>query len=169
MISIAVLVVLAAGILFWKSKPEASLSVGAGAVNNAINGESGTVAGAETKLVATVYKSPTCGCCGEYISYLKKQGFEVAMENKSDMKPIKKLYGIPQDMQSCHTTVMGDYVVEGHVPIEAIQKLLKEKPEIDGIALPGMPQGSPGMPGIKQGKFEIFGLKGGESKEFMSL
>ena len=161
-IGIVMLAVIAAGIFFWKAKLETpSFS----AADNA----AGAVAGAEVKLAATVYKSPTCGCCGEYISYLKKRGFEVKTENKTDMTAIKVQYGIPESMQSCHTTVMGDYVVEGHIPVEAIQKLLTEKPDIGAIALPGMPQGSPGMPGVKEGKFEIFGLKDGESEEFMSL
>ena len=161
-ISVIILAVIVAGIFFWKPKPETPSF-------SAADTAAGAVAGAETKLSATVYKSPTCGCCGEDISYLKKQGFEVKTENKTDMSAIKVQYGIPENMQSCHTTVMGDYVVEGHIPVEAIQKLLTEKPDIGAIALPGMPQGSPGMPGVKEGKFEIFGLKDGESEEFMSL
>lgn len=159
-VSIVLMAIFLAGAFLWKSgsnAPPASVA------------SSGAAAGEEVKLAATVYKSPTCGCCGEYILYLKKQGFEVKTENKTDMNAIKVEYGISENMQSCHTTVMGDYVIEGHVPIEAIRKLVTEKPDIDGIALPGMPQGSPGMPGTKEGEFEIFGLKGGASEGFMSL
>jgi len=72
-------------------------------------------------------------------------------------------------MQSCHTTEIGDYFVEGHVPIEAIDKLLAEKPDIDGITLPDMPAGSPGMPGVKREEFVIYSLKDGESSEFMRI
>lgn len=158
--SVVIIAVFAAGVFLWKSGSEAP---------SADVSSSGAAAGEEVKLAATVYKSPTCGCCGEYISYLKDQGFEVKMENKTDMNSIKVQYGIPENMQSCHTTVMGDYIIEGHVPIEAIRKLVTEKPDIDGIALPGMPQGSPGMPGTKEGEFEIFGLIGGASEGFMSL
>lgn len=116
---------------------------------------------------AIVYKTPSCGCCGNYVSYLKGQGFDVEVKNMSDLSEIKSQYNIPPPMQSCHTTIIGDYAVEGHMPIEAIEKLLAERPEIDGIALPGMPSGSPGMPGIKQTSFEIHGLKDGAMSEFM--
>lgn len=109
---------------------------------------------------ATVYKNPTCGCCGVYITYLRKQGFVVKVENMNSLSSIKKKYQIPSDMGSCHTTVVGDYVIEGHVPVEAINKLLTEKPDITGIALPNMPSGSPGMPGKKQGAFTIYSLNG---------
>lgn len=125
---------------------------------------------ADTPKTAIVYKSPTCGCCMAWISYLKKQGFEVTVENKQDMTPVKTEYGVPASMRSCHTAVIGDYVVEGHIPIEAITKLLTEKPAIDGIAMPGMPDGSPGMPGKKQEPFVISSLQDGQvTGEFMSL
>jgi hypothetical protein len=118
---------------------------------------------------AIVYKSPTCGCCGNYITYLRSKGFDVEVKNVQDADSIKDKYGIPYEMSSCHTTVIGDYFVEGHVPVEAVDKLLTEKPDIDGIALPGMPAGSPGMPGFKRGEFIIHSLNEGEVSEFMSL
>ena len=121
------------------------------------------------KIKAVVYKSPTCGCCVQYVAYLKKQGFEVETVSTDDMASIKDQHGIKGNMESCHTTIIGDYFIEGHIPMEAVSKLLTEKPEIDGIALPEMPAGSPGMPGIKAGAFEIYGIKGGESSDFMSL
>ena len=106
----------------------------------------------------TVYKSQTCGCCGVYITYLRNRGFDVNVETMDDMDAIKKKYDIPEDKQSCHTSIIDDYVVEGHVPLEAINKMLDEKPTINGIALPDMPAGSPGMPGNKQGLFTIYSL-----------
>ena len=93
----------------------------------------------------TVFRSPTCGCCGKWIEHAEAAGFQVKDEITEDMAAIKQQYGVPQTMTSCHTTVVGDYVVEGHVPVEDVQKLLTEKPDVVGIAVPGMPIGSPGM------------------------
>lgn len=84
------------------------------------------------------------------------------------MLSVKEKYQIPPEMESCHTSVIGDYFVEGHMPVEVIDKLLEEKPEINGITLPGMPQGSPGMAGLKSGKWTIYSLSNGQSSEFLS-
>lgn len=121
-------------------------------VNISQNGENNNAAYAGT---VTVFKSPTCGCCGNYISYLEGRGFNVETVNEQDMAGIKTQYKIPQTLESCHTSVVGDYVVEGHIPTEVIEKLLAEKPAIAGIALADMPSGSPGMPGAKFAPFEI--------------
>ncbi len=86
-----------------------------------------------------------------------------------DMTSIKQAYQIPQNMISCHTAVIEDYFVEGHVPVEAIKKMLEEKPAIDGIALPGMPPGSPGMPGKKTEALKIYALSDGKKSEFMVI
>lgn len=117
----------------------------------------------------TVYKSSTCGCCGGYVSELKRKGFNVKVINLDNMNSIKSEYNIPRHMQSCHTMIIGDYFVEGHVPIEAVNKLLSEKPDIDGIALPDMPSGSPGMPGSKRGLWKIYSLKDGVDSDFMNM
>jgi hypothetical protein len=82
---------------------------------------------------------------------------------------IKQKYNIPVEMQSCHTTILGKYFIEGHVPLEAVNKLLKEQPDIDGIALPGMPIGTPGMPGDKDEPYVIYQLKDGKSSVFMTI
>lgn len=119
---------------------------------------------------ATVFYSPTCSCCLEYIPYLKRQGFKVKTAPTNDMLSIKEKYQIPQEIETCHTTIIGDYFVEGHMPIKAIKKLLEEKPDILGIALPGMPEGSPGMGGFKIGEFKIYGiLKQGTVSDFMDI
>ncbi len=116
-----------------------------------------------------VFKSPTCGCCTLYVPYLKKNGFAVETKNEN-MIHIRKKYQIPSAMESCHTTIIGDYFIEGHVPMEAINKLLEEKPDIKGISLPGMPSGSPGMPGPKTKPFIIYAIsKEGTRSEFMRL
>ncbi|MEO5334509.1 MAG: DUF411 domain-containing protein [Magnetococcus sp. YQC-5] len=107
---------------------------------------------------ATVYKSPYCGCCAGYVDFLKEQGFQVEVESVMDMDPIKRSLGVAKEMDSCHTTKIGGYVVEGHVPLNVLQRLLTEKPNIPGIALPGMPTGVPGMPGAQE-KWTIYTLE----------
>ncbi len=106
------------------------------------------------------YYGEGCGCCKEYLGYLKRKGFEVNAEvlTEEELTKLKQDLGIPYELSSCHTALINNYIVEGHMPIEAIEKLLTEKPEIKGIALPGMPSGSPGMPGFKTGPFKIHSL-----------
>lgn len=119
----------------------------------------------------TVYKSNTCGCCSLYVDYLRGKGkMNVEVVNLDDISKIKTQYNVPSMLQSCHTTVIGDYFIEGHIPLEAIQKLMAEKPDILGIAMPGMPSGSPGMPGSKTGDFLIYSVKkDGTYDTFMTL
>jgi len=107
----------------------------------------------------TVYKSPQCGCCDKWVGHLQENGFEVDLRMVNDTGPIKKKFGVPRKFSSCHTAVVGDYWVEGHVPADLIQKLLAEHPEnIRGIAVPGMPIGSPGMESPKPMKYEVFSV-----------
>lgn len=113
----------------------------------------------------TVYKSQSCGCCDGYITHLKREGMNVEVVSQPDVTNTKDQYGVPADMRSCHTSVVGKYFVEGHVPIEAINKLISEKPDIKGIALPGMPSAAPGMPGKKEGKFKVMAVKNDGSTE----
>lgn len=121
--------------------------------------------------VVTVYKSPTCGCCGVWASYMQREGYKVETENIQDMSEIKKRLGVPYELESCHTSEIGGYVVEGHIPNEAIEKLLAEKPDIKGIGMAGMPSGSPGMPGPKTEDFVIYEIthEGTKGDVFMSI
>ena len=117
-----------------------------------------------------IYKSASCGCCTIYGSYFKSEGdSDAKIITTDELDSIKTKYGIPLELQSCHTTIIGDYFIEGHVPLEAVEKLLEEKPDIDGIALPGMPVGSPGMPGPKEGSFKIYAISNGAAYEFMII
>lgn len=120
---------------------------------------------AETKK-ATVYKSPECGCCAGYADYLQKNGFAVDVKNLADLAAVKRLAGVPPTLEACHTTMVEGYVVEGHVPMPTLNRLLTEKPKIKGIALPGMPEGSPGMSGRKKEPFTIYELTDGEPKVY---
>jgi hypothetical protein len=105
----------------------------------------------------TLYKSPTCGCCEKYVDYLRENGFAVKAIDENDMDAVKKRHGVSH-LASCHTALVGGYVVEGHVPVGAIRKLLKEKPAITGISAPGMPQNSPGMGEMKKGTLTIYAV-----------
>jgi hypothetical protein len=118
-----------------------------------------------------IYKSLSCGCCAIYSSYVDgKVSPKVNTINVQDTYEIKEMHGVPSELQSCHTTIIGDYFVEGHIPLEAIEKLLSEKPDIAGIAMPGMPSGSPGMPGKKYGDFIIYAVNhDGSYGEFMRI
>lgn len=93
----------------------------------------------------TVYKSPTCQCCGKWVDYLREEGFEVETSDLEDMSQIKRQYNVPNELASCHTGVIGGYVVEGHVPADDIRRLLEEQPNVAGLTVPRMPVGSPGM------------------------
>jgi hypothetical protein len=108
-----------------------------------------------------VYKSPTCGCCKKWVSHLEKNGYTVEVHNQSRSKlsAIKAEMGVPGGLQSCHTAKIGGYVIEGHVPADVIARLLKEKPQIKGLAVPGMPMGSPGMEGPRKDSYDILALE----------
>ena len=142
------------------------LIIAAGCASKGTNG----AATSSNGVAVTIFKSITCGCCDLYASYMGKKGFNVEVKQTDDLTPIKNRYNVPSPMESCHTTVIGEYFVEGHVPVEAIEKLLAEKPDVAGIGMPGMPSGSPGMPGAKQGQFIIYSInKDGTINEFMRI
>ena len=122
-----------------------------------------------SKYNVEVFKTPSCGCCYGYVLFLEEEKFAVKQTDMRSLHTVKKKYNIPLEMQSCHTSILGKYFIEGHVPLEAINKLLKEQPDIDGIALPGMPIGTPGMPGEKEEPFIIYQLVDGKSSVFMTI
>ena len=122
----------------------------------------GAVRGPGALADAVVYRSPTCGCCKSYEEYLRRHGSRVTSEVTEDMEAVRSQHRIPVDAQSCHTTVIGDYAIEGHVPVEAIEKLLAERPDIDGIAVPGMPTNAPGMGEPNGEPIEVLSLDDGQ-------
>ncbi|UQR60033.1 CopG family transcriptional regulator [Bradyrhizobium sp. C-145] len=107
---------------------------------------------------ATLYKNPQCSCCEGYAAYLRQNGFTVDVTPTNDLAEISENAGVPAKYQGCHTMFVGNYVVDGHVPVEVVRKLLSERPPIAGITLPGMPTGSPGMTGPKTQKFVIYAV-----------
>ena len=116
-----------------------------------------SAAAAAAPINLVMHKSPYCGCCGDYAAYLQKNGFKVRTVNHDDMSAVKARLGT-QNAASCHTMQVNAYVVEGHVPVAAIHKMLRERPNIKGIALPGMPYNSPGMGPEKKGSLKILSI-----------
>ena len=118
-----------------------------------------------------VYKSPTCGCCANWVKHLQQHGFTTRVTDSPDMATIKTQRGVPAAVQSCHTAVVDGYVLEGHVPAADVQRLLKERPAMTGLAVPGMPVGSPGMEmqGTPAQKYDVVLFdKQGQTKVFAS-
>ena len=111
--------------------------------------------GADALPRALVYKTPSCGCCTLWVDHMREAGFEVDARNLNDIIPIKIDAGVPPRMSSCHTTLIDGYVVEGHIPAEHVKRLLEERPDVVGIAVPGMPIGSPGMEGIGARPYQV--------------
>ena len=126
----------------------------------------GGAAQAEEPRTATLYKNPACACCDNYADYLRENGFAVAAEATHDLPLIKQQHGVPAPLEGCHTTLVDGYVVEGHVPVKTLIRLLTEKPAIKGISLPGMPAGSPGMFGEKAEPFTIYEIADGPAKVY---
>ncbi|MBI3504463.1 MAG: DUF411 domain-containing protein [Proteobacteria bacterium] len=121
-------------------------SLGAGAVVAAVPALARAMTADGAKLIPiTVYKSPTCGCCGEWVKHMQKNGFDVKVVSMTDVSPVTRDAGVPEKLVSCHTALVGTYVIEGHVPADLVKKMLAEKPKIAGLSVPGMVQGPPGM------------------------
>jgi hypothetical protein len=121
----------------------------------------------QTKI--TVYKDPGCRCCKNWIEHLIKHGYGVDAKDTPDMAEVKRTLGVPDALTSCHTAVVNGYLIEGHVPAADIARLLKEKPKVAGLAVPGMPMGSPGMEGPQQQHYQVLSFdKNGKTKIFAS-
>ena len=117
----------------------------------------------------TVYKDASCGCCKSWIEHLIKHGYRVDAKDSDDMTEIKRSLGLPEALTSCHTAVVNGYLIEGHVPAADIARLLKTKPNVAGLAVPGMPMGSPGMEGPRKQKYDVLSFdKAGKTKVFAS-
>jgi hypothetical protein len=125
----------------------------------------------QTRPSVEVYKDPSCGCCSKWVEHLQANGFTVKTTDRADLAELKAKHRVPQKVQSCHMALVNGYVVEGHVPAEDVKRLLKERPAIVGIAVPGMPIGSPGMEvaGMKAQPFDVMAFdKAGQTRVFAS-
>jgi hypothetical protein len=114
-----------------------------------------TGASAAAKPAISVSKDPYCGCCTGWVEHLRRNGFVATVVDSADMQAVKARLGVPAELASCHTAEIAGYVIEGHVPARAINRLLTEKPKARGLAVPGMPAGSPGMEGGKPETYEV--------------
>ncbi len=131
---------------------------------------SNAAAVAENGTAVTVFKSPSCGCCGKWVEYMRSHGFVVSIRDMENLDVVKKMAGVPEGLQACHTARVGDYVVEGHVPVEAVRRLLRKRPTTHGIAVPGMPAGSPGMESPEPQRYSVYSFdKNGKTDEFMAV
>jgi len=126
----------------------------------------GVVKADHDPLHAMLYKNPHCGCCAAHAKYLRANGFIVDEVPTHELPVLKQDLGVPREMSGCHTTVVGGYVVEGHVHVDLILRLLDERPDVTGISLPGMPTGSPGMPGPKPEPLKVYSFDGDRIAEF---
>jgi hypothetical protein len=111
--------------------------------------------GGQAATTVTVYKAPTCGCCNGWIEHVQAAGFSVEAHDQADLRPVKAQAGVLPEHGSCHTAFVDGYVIEGHVPPEAITRLLAERPDVAGLAVPGMPIGSPGMEGPNPQPYDV--------------
>jgi hypothetical protein len=121
------------------------------------------------KPTVTVYKDPNCGCCKNWIEHLVKHGYRVDARDTPDMPAIKRTLGVPNALGSCHTAVVNGYLIEGHVPAADIDRLLERQPRVAGLAVPGMPMGSPGMEGPQSQHYQVYTFdKRGKTTVFAS-
>jgi hypothetical protein len=127
------------------------------------------VVGAQQRPVIEVYKTATCGCCGKWVEHLKQHGFSVRTTDVESVADIKAKYKVPSKLGSCHTGVVNGYAIEGHVPATDVLRLLQERPSVLGIAVPGMPLGSPGMEAPKGQAYDVVSFdKDNQVKVFSS-
>ncbi|MBA1349379.1 MULTISPECIES: DUF411 domain-containing protein [Rhizobium] len=127
----------------------------------------GTRAAAPAKM--TVYKDPNCGCCHEWSKAMAAAGFSLDARDTDDLAAVKARLGVPADMQGCHTAVVEEYYVEGHVPLDAVQRLLQERPPVRGLAVPGMPSGSLGMGDDPQASYDVYAIPSGTGAPYVFL
>jgi len=127
------------------------------------------LAAAGTEPEITIYKSQSCGCCGKWLEHIKANKFRTVVHDREDMDEVKDWLGVPKGVRSCHTGQVGGYLIEGHVPASDIRAMLAKKPKIAGLAVPGMPSGTPGMaaPGAKPEPYDVVSFqKDGTTKLF---
>lgn len=116
--------------------------------------------------VVQVAKSPACSCCADWVDHLESEGFRVEVEDTGDLPSVKRRLGVPGDLSSCHTAVVEGYVIEGHVPAGDIRRLLAERPaDVEGLAVPGMPAGSPGMEGAPPVPYDVVAFDGSGGRQ----
>jgi hypothetical protein len=138
----------------------AALALGLAGMGGAGMAHAENYTGAADHGIMHVTKSPTCGCCGAWVALAREEGYDVEVTDTQNVNPTKRAAGIPGDLWSCHTAMIEGYLVEGHVSFDALAKLMEERPDIAGIAVPGMPAGSPGMGDDPTARFDVIAFGG---------
>jgi hypothetical protein len=129
--------------------------------NRVASGDVASVTNVVASSPIEVFRSESCGCCGQWVKHMQEAGFTVSETITEDMDAVKQQHGVTEELASCHTAIAAGYVIEGHIPAEDVQRLLTEKPDVTGIAVPGMPIGSPGMEvGDEQEPYAVLSFKG---------
>lgn len=121
---------------------------------------------AQQRPKVTMYKNPACGCCGEWAKHMESNGFVVETRMVEDVMPTKRKFGVPESLTSCHTAEVEGYALEGHVPASDVWRLLRERPKVTGLAVPGMPIGSPGMEQGPPERFATISFRGQQKRVF---
>lgn len=116
-----------------------------------------------------VFKTPACGCCSLWVEHLESSGYRIVAQDMADLTQVKRLAGVPPALEACHTALVEGYTIEGHVPAAAIGRLLRERPAVRGLAVPGMPAGSPGMPASDPERYHVFAFGAGEPGIFATF
>ncbi|SCW80169.1 Uncharacterized conserved protein [Rhizobium mongolense subsp. loessense] len=117
----------------------------------------------------TVYKDPNCGCCHEWSKAMAAAGFSIDVRDTDDLAAVKARLGVPTAVEGCHTAIVEEYYLEGHVPLEAVQRLLRERPPVRGLAVPGMPPGSLGMGDDPQASYDVFAIPSGTGAPYLFM
>lgn len=165
-IGVALVAVLGVGIAVFAGRSDQEATQTAAAASPAGAAPNGAVLP-----VVDVYKDPTCGCCSKWVDHLKAHGFTVRTTDTSDLAAFKASHGVPPQVRSCHTALVDGYVLEGHVPAADVKRLLSDRPTIAGLAVPGMPIGSPGMevPGTTAQAYDVLAFdKDGSTRVFVA-
>lgn len=140
-----------------------------GVVTGLVPGLTSSTAAADELPPMEVWKTPACGCCSVWVEHMEAAGFRVKVNDLNDVTPIKNRLKVPPRVATCHTAVVDGYVIEGHVPAADVRRMLKERPDILGLVVPGMPAGSPGMESPRPEPYDVLALgKDGELKVFSS-
>jgi hypothetical protein len=140
----------------------------------AVQAQRGGSAQAPRTMVMEVYKTPTCGCCSLWVDHMRAAGFDVTAKDvtQAELDRVKAAHGVPPEMHSCHTGLIDGYAIEGHIPAREVRRFLKERPDVAGLAVPGMPLGSPGMevPGTKPRPYTVLTFdRSGQTKVFATV